>query len=161
MINTAEDARNLVSFAKFPPQGIRGQGGPFACFAHGLSTPAEYVAKANESLLTMVQIETRAGLQNIDEICQVDGIDLLLIGPNDLALALLGYMPAKWTEPEYLAAIDTIAAAAKKHGKKSGIVVVDGERAKQAREKFDLVVLSADVRALQGWYRKELEIARS
>ena len=71
---------------------------------------------------------------------------------------LLGYVPAKWTEPVYLEAIDRIATTAKKHGKKTGLVVVDGEHAKKARETFDLVVLSADVRALQGWYRNELKV---
>lgn len=86
---------------------------------------------------------------------------MLVIGPDDLALALLGYMPAKWTEPEYLHAIDKVVNAAKKHGKKAGIVVVDGDGAKKARERFDLVVLSADVRALQAWYRQELSIANS
>lgn len=69
-------------------------------------------------------------------------------------------MPAKWTEPAYLNAIDAVVASAKLHGKKCGIVVVDGEGAKQALERFDLVVLSADVRALQAWYKRELNIAR-
>lgn len=74
MINTAADARSVVSFAKFPPIGVRGQGSPFACFELGLVTPAEYVATANESLITMVQIESADGLSNVEEICQVDGV---------------------------------------------------------------------------------------
>ena len=73
MINTAAQAREAVSFAKFPPVGARGQGGPFACFEFGLSTPAEYVAVANEQTVVMIQIETVEGLSNVDEICQVDG----------------------------------------------------------------------------------------
>ena len=74
MINTAAEARSVVSFAKFPPVGVRGQGSPFACLEQGLATPSEYVAKANESLITMVQIETVAAVNNIEEICQVDGV---------------------------------------------------------------------------------------
>ena len=74
MVNTAADARSIVSFAKFPQVGVRGQGSSFACFELGLATPSEYVAKANESLLTMIQIESVEALENIDEICQVEGI---------------------------------------------------------------------------------------
>ena len=81
-----------------------------------------------------------------------------MIGPNDLALAILGYAPAKYTEPMFLDAIERINSTAKKYGKKTGLVVVDGEAAKKAEARFDLVVLSADVRALQGWYRTQLEV---
>lgn len=73
-INTAAEARSVVSLAKFPPVGVRGQGSPFACLEHGLATPSEYVAKANDNLLTMVQIETAAGVENVDDICQVEGV---------------------------------------------------------------------------------------
>lgn len=73
-VNTAEEARSVVSLAKFPPVGFRGQGSPFACFEHGWATPSEYVAKANESLITMIQIETKAGVENVDKICKVEGV---------------------------------------------------------------------------------------
>lgn len=74
MINTADEARAVVAKTKFPPVGIRGQGSPFACFGHGLATPAEYVARANDTVLTMLQIETVAGVDNVEEICKVDGV---------------------------------------------------------------------------------------
>ena len=82
MINAAAQAREAVSFAKFPPAGVRGQGGPFACFEFGLSTPAEYVAVANEQVVIMVQIETMEGLQNVDEICRVEGVGRLATEPS-------------------------------------------------------------------------------
>lgn len=74
MIDTAEQARSVVSMAKFPPQGVRGAGSAFAYLEHGLATTSEYVAKANQSLVTMIQIESRQGLENVEEICQVDGV---------------------------------------------------------------------------------------
>lgn len=86
---------------------------------------------------------------------------MLLIGPNDLSLAMLGYAPPKGNESVYYSAIDKVVATAKQHGKYVGMVVVDGASAKTAAEKFDLVVLTADVRALQAWYRTELATARS
>lgn len=73
-ISAAAEARSIVSFAKFPPVSVRGQGSPFACLEHGLATPSEYVSKANDNLITMVQIETVEGVKNIEEICQVDGV---------------------------------------------------------------------------------------
>lgn len=86
---------------------------------------------------------------------------MLFIGPNDLALALLGYTPATFTEKVFLDAIDKVVVSAKKYGKKVGILAVDGETAKKAKERFHMVVMSADVRAVQAWYKKELDIARS
>ena len=90
-------------------------------------------------------------------------VDLIFIGPNDLALSLLGYTPAKHTEPEYLAAIDRIVAVAKREGKKVGWLVANGEEARKERERgrFDFVAIGTDVRALQGFYRREVEVARS
>ena len=76
MVNTAADARSVVKSAKFPPFGIRGQGSPFACFSFGFATPAEYVRNANALVMTMVQIETAEAIQNVDEICQVEGIGM-------------------------------------------------------------------------------------
>ena len=87
--------------------------------------------------------------------------DLVFIGPNDLALALLGYTPATYTEKVFLDAIDRIVETAKKYGKKVGILVTDGEHAKRELQRFDLVVLSNDVRMIQAAYRKQLEIART
>lgn len=83
--------------------------------------------------------------------------DVLLIGPNDLALALLGYAPANGDEVIFVDAIDTILSTAKKFNKKAGLVVRDGEAAAAAQRRgFDFTALSADGRALQGWYAREL-----
>ena len=61
----------------------------------------------------------------------------------------------------FLEAIDRIVATARRHDKKVGILAVDGEAAKIFKNKFDLVVMSADVRSLQAWYTRELNVARS
>jgi 4-hydroxy-2-oxoheptanedioate aldolase len=90
-INTAEEAQQVVASSKFPPQGVRGQGSAFPAIGHGLTTP-EYMKTANETIITMIQIETRAGVENVDAIAAVPGVDLVFIGPNDLAQALLGYV---------------------------------------------------------------------
>jgi 4-hydroxy-2-oxoheptanedioate aldolase len=73
MINTAAEAKLVVESSKFPPLGVRGQGSPFTAFAHGLSIP-EYLRKANDSIITMVQIETTKGVDNAEEIAAVPGV---------------------------------------------------------------------------------------
>lgn len=86
---------------------------------------------------------------------------MLFIGPNDLALSLLGYVPARGDEPEFVAAIEQIVAAARKHGKWVGRLSNNGVACKQHLQVFDTVALSYDIRALQNWYAAELEAARS
>lgn len=159
-INNADEARQVVASSKFPPQGVRGQGSAFPAIGHNLTTP-EYMKSANETILTMIQIETRAGVENVEEICAVEGVDLVFIGPNDLAQSLLGYVPARGDEPEFLAAIDKVIAAGRRHGKWVGRMVNNGAAAKEARERYDTVAITGDTKAIQNWYIAEFDVARS
>jgi 4-hydroxy-2-oxoheptanedioate aldolase len=86
---------------------------------------------------------------------------MLFIGPNDLALSILGYVPARGDEPEFVAAIEKIVAAARKHGKWVGRLSNNGAACKQDLSVFDTVALSYDVRAIINWYHSELQVARS
>jgi len=72
-VNTAEEATTVVAHSKFPPQGLRGQGSAFPGIAHNVDIHT-YVKTANETLITCLQIETKAGLDNVDAICAVPGV---------------------------------------------------------------------------------------
>lgn len=72
-VNTAEEAMSVVAYSKFPPQGYRGQGSPFAAIAHNIDV-GTYVKTANDTLITCLQIETKAGVDNVDAICSVPGV---------------------------------------------------------------------------------------
>lgn len=159
-ISTAEDARAVVTHSKFPPQGLRGQGSAFPAITHGIDIPT-YLKTANETLITCVQIESILGVENVDAICAVPGVDMIFIGPNDLALSVLGYVPAKGNEPEFVGAIEKIVAAARKHGKWVGRLSNNGALCKEHLRVFDTVALSYDIRAIQNWYTTELQVARS
>ncbi|KAB8239045.1 HpcH/HpaI aldolase family protein [Aspergillus alliaceus] len=159
-INTAEEARTVVSHSKFPPQGLRGQGSAFPAIAHGTDI-ATYLETANETLITCVQIESKVGVENVDAICAVPGVDMIFIGPNDLALSVLGYLPAKETEPEFVDAIEKIVTAARKHGKWVCRLSNNGALCKEHLKVFDTVAMSYDIRAIQNWYTTELQVARS
>ena len=65
LLNNAEDAKKLVQSAKFPPLGQRGFGSPFPMEKFGGQTSSEYLQQANDSLVTIVQIETKEALQNV------------------------------------------------------------------------------------------------
>ncbi|KAL4908305.1 hypothetical protein BDW74DRAFT_174995 [Aspergillus multicolor] len=159
-INNADEARQIVASSKFPPQGVRGQGSAFPAIGHGLTTP-EYMLSANETIITMIQIETRDGVENVEEICAVEGVDMVFIGPNDLAMSLLGYVPARGDEPVFVDAVEKVIAAARKYGKWAGRMVNDGGVAKSVRDRFDTVAITGDTKAITNWYTKEFEIARS
>ena len=72
-VSTPQQAQAIVSASRFPPTGTRGFGSPFTQASWGLST-AEYLQHANDGVLVLVQVETRQALENIEEICSVDGL---------------------------------------------------------------------------------------
>ena len=73
VVSTPQQAQAIVSASRFPPTGTRGFGSPFTQASWGLST-AEYLQHANDGVLVLVQVETRQALENIEEICSVDGL---------------------------------------------------------------------------------------
>ena len=92
MINSAEDARRLVQYTKFPELGERSWGPHRAIALSGLEHDV-YLRKANQIHLTIAMIETRAALAALDDILLVPGIDGVFVGPSDLSIALsLGKM---------------------------------------------------------------------
>lgn len=86
---------------------------------------------------------------------------MIFIGPNDLALSLLGYVPTRGDESEFAAAIGKVVAAARKHGKWVARLSTNGATSKEYLKIFDTVCMSLDIRALQAWYGTELQTARS
>ncbi|KAI5925433.1 Pyruvate/Phosphoenolpyruvate kinase-like domain-containing protein [Camillea tinctor] len=136
LLRSAEEARKIVAAAKFPPQGQRGLGSPFAMERFTpIPTMTEYLQHANDSLLTMVQIETKEALDAVEEIAAVPGVDVIFIGPFDLGNNI-GYPILNGVmQPELVQAIDRILAAANKTGKKCGWFASNPEQAKEMAQK--------------------------
>lgn len=84
MVDTAEQAQDLVRATRYPPQGIRGVGAALAR-ASGYNRTADYLGSANDQICLLVQVETVKGLGNIESIAAVEGVDGIFIGPSDLA----------------------------------------------------------------------------
>ncbi|KAF9036039.1 Phosphoenolpyruvate/pyruvate domain-containing protein [Hymenopellis radicata] len=166
MMSTPEEAKALVSYAKFPVplaqrtpgsiSGVRGAGSPFAPAAFGQGM-GEYIATANRNTFIAVQIETVEGLGNCEEIAKVDGIDMLFVGPNDLCSSM-GYPALDHANiPEVQEAIKRVLAAAKAAGKYAGMFCTSAEQVKARFEQgFDFMNLGADVVALGVWNGVEL-----
>lgn len=88
LINSAKDARELVQAVKYPPLGGRSWGPGRAMRYTGIKDPHEQLACANDHVLAFAMIETLDGIENVDEIIAVEGLDGILVGPSDLSIAL-------------------------------------------------------------------------
>ena len=121
MINTAEDAIKIVKSSKYPPEGVRGAGFGFAHDSYNNQNPLSYIKKANDELINIIQIETKLGLENVEAISAIDGVDCLWVGHFDLT-NFLG-IPGDFSSSIYLDAIKRIVEAAKKNSKSLGIMI--------------------------------------
>lgn len=120
MVNTAEQAREIVRYAKYTPLGARGISTTRAHTGYGVSDLNAYLAAANRRVNVCVQIETREAVAHAEEIAAVPGIDSLFIGPNDLA-ADYG-LPGQVTSAPVLEAVTRVSGTAAGAGKPSGII---------------------------------------
>lgn len=132
MVNTAEEARQVVAYAKYAPLGMRGVSTQRAHTNYNPPPLEEYMKRANEETILMVQIETKEGLKNLTEIAAVSGIDSIMIGPNDLAVDM--GMPGKIYTEDMLKNVAYVAAEAEKNGKSSGIITSNIEMLHKCRE---------------------------
>jgi len=143
MVNSAAEAERAVRAAKFPPRGIRGTAN-FRANDHGAKYK-EYMANANGEILVLVMIETKEGVEAIDEILAVDGVDGVFVGPADLSLSY--GIPGQVTHPLMLEARRRIVASCKRTGKIAGLheIRIRKECIKEVlHDGFTFVALSTD-----------------
>jgi 4-hydroxy-2-oxoheptanedioate aldolase len=144
MINSAEDARTFAAAAKYPPLGERSSGPLRALMLNNMEI-ADYVAQANENIVTFAMIETRKALANLDIILATPGIDAVFVGPSDLSLALTDGKTLDPHSKEVDAAVGEIGAAAKKAGKVAGAYTANAERANElAARGFRFLAVASD-----------------
>jgi 2-keto-3-deoxy-L-rhamnonate aldolase RhmA len=125
LVDTAEQAARIVSFTRYPPKGRRGAAFGFAHDDYQGGDVVEKMRAIHERTLVICMIETRAGLDNVDAIAAVDGVDVIWLGHFDLT-NFLG-IPGEFSHPQYRDAVQRIAAAAKKHGKSAGYMAASAE----------------------------------
>ena len=131
MVDTAEQAQQLVRATRYPPGGIRGVGSAVGR-ASRWSQRSDYLDVADDEVCLLVQAETVTALKNLEAICAVDGIDGVFIGPADLS-ASLGHR-GKPGHPEVQAAIEGAIRRIVQSGKAAGILTSDNQLARRYLE---------------------------
>jgi 2-dehydro-3-deoxyglucarate aldolase/4-hydroxy-2-oxoheptanedioate aldolase len=140
-LNTPEEVRQAVSHLWYPPKGDRGVAGynrARAFGSDGLDT-----SEVNDSILGLVQIETKTALENVSSIAAIPGVDVLFVGPSDLSTSM--GIPGQFDAPEFVEALDTIVDAARKVNVAPGILTPDPARVDALyKQGFTFVSVAAD-----------------
>jgi 4-hydroxy-2-oxoheptanedioate aldolase len=132
-VNSAAEAEAVVQAVKYGPRGVRGLAGVRAA-SYGFGEPlGTYVRRANAETLTVIHIETITAVEQIDAICAVPDLDVIFVGPNDLAHSM--GLPGEMEHPAVLAAIEQVLAAAERAGVAFGINVGSAASARHWRER--------------------------
>jgi 4-hydroxy-2-oxoheptanedioate aldolase len=119
-IMSADDARMVARTTRFHPIGLRPVDGGNADGSYCTVPFLDYIRQANEQRFVVVQIEDPEPLEELDEICAVDGIDMILFGPGDFSQAIGA--PGQMDHPKITEALKLVADTARKHGKFAGTV---------------------------------------
>jgi 4-hydroxy-2-oxoheptanedioate aldolase len=121
-VDIPEQAREAISFIRYPPDGVRGLA--LSARGAGLGERAHAdVRTINQHLVGIIQIESPSAVEHADEIAAIDGVDVLFVGPADLSHSL--GIPGQFGHADYLGALERVVAACQAHGKAAGILVYD------------------------------------
>ncbi|WP_071394665.1 HpcH/HpaI aldolase family protein [Bacillus tuaregi] len=121
MVNTEEEAKDAVSYCKYPPVGVRGMGaGRAVLFGAAAEEYEDYYAQANEEVLVIVQIEHYEAVENIAEILSVPNIDIAFVGPYDLSTSM--GLPGQVNHPDVIKNFQKVITACEKFNVTPGIM---------------------------------------
>ena len=144
MVDTVEQAEEIVRHAKYAPLGQRGTALRRGHSDYRKNPPVEYMARANDETTIAIQIESREALKNAEALAAVDGVDALFVGPFDLSVDM--GLTGQATHPQMREAYQTVLAAAKASGKVAGIHLFDLDLAKSLiAEGYQMVSVSSDI----------------
>ena len=166
MVETAEQARMLVRAMRYPPHGIRGVGTALAR-ASRWNRVDDYFKHSDEEMCLIVQVESVAGYDNLEAICQVEGVDGVFIGPADLA-GSMGYLG----QPMHPLVIEKVSAGLEfisQSGKTAGVLAVNPDVVKKYQAKgatmigvgLDSLLLAKATKALAEVYKPALRKVQS
>jgi 2-keto-3-deoxy-L-rhamnonate aldolase RhmA len=155
MVESAAEAQRVAEATHYPPAGRRGAAFGVAHDDYAVGDVRQKIAALNDRTLVIAQIETERGLADADAIAATPGIDVLWLGHFDLT-NFLG-IPGDFEHPKYRAAIETIVAAGRRHGKGLGFMAADANWAKRYRAfGFNMIAAGLDHTLLQSAIRATL-----
>jgi 2-keto-3-deoxy-L-rhamnonate aldolase RhmA len=156
MTSTRQQAEETVRFSKYAPLGRRGFGTQTGQTDYKPLKASEFMKEANENTLIVAQIETREAIENIETILDVEGIDVGVIGPNDLSNSM--GIPDQMGSEIMTKAIDKVVESAKKKGKASGIHIGNIEALRRWRAKgMTVLAFSTDIGFMYSASKSSLE----
>ena len=148
MVESEDHANAIVQACRYPPLGRRGAAFGFAQCDYEGGDVGEKIRRYHERTLVIAQIETERGLEQVEKIAAVDGIDVLWVGHFDLS-NFMG-IPAKFNDPRFDAAMRKVAAVARAHGKAAGFMATDAAWIARAREMgFTMIAGGTDTGLLE------------
>jgi 4-hydroxy-2-oxoheptanedioate aldolase len=158
-IDVPGQAREAISFMRYPPDGVRGLA--LSTRGAGLGERAHAdVRGINDQIVGIIQIETASAVERADEIAALDGADVLFVGPTDLSHSL--GVPGQFTSAAYLEALDLVVAAADAAGKATGILLRDVTALQRHLELgFRFIALGSDDAFVAQGARAMVEAARA
>ncbi|MGI9473273.1 MAG: HpcH/HpaI aldolase family protein [Rubripirellula sp.] len=145
-VSTAEEAAAAVAYTRYPPHGCRGVASSTIATGFGLNTDAYHAANLDKTLV-IVQIETQEGVENIDQIAAVDGVDVVFVGPLDLSFNL--GCPKQFDHPDLQNAFDRIVTACGRHNTAVGILSSEASIDQHRAQGFTFVAVGSDASALR------------
>jgi 4-hydroxy-2-oxoheptanedioate aldolase len=162
MVETAEQAALMVKAMQYPPAGIRGVGTALARAAQW-NRVNDYFKHADAEMCLILQVESVRGYENLDAICQVEGVDGVFIGPADLA-ASMGYL-GQPMHPEVVEKVEKGLALIRKYDKTAGVLALNPTIIKQYEAKganmigvaIDTILLAKASKAVAESYKTELK----
>ena len=160
MVGSAEEAAHIVACTRYPPVGRRGAAFGFAHDDYQVGDIDAKIAASHARTMVIPQVETVEGLDNVEKIAAVPGVDALWLGHFDLT-NFMG-IPGQFKHPDYLAAVDRIVAACEAHGKAAAFIATDDDWARDYVAKgFRLMGYGIDQLMLQRALGEGLAVMRS
>lgn len=145
-INNKDEAIKAIKAIKYPPEGIRGVG-PRRCIMYGFYDPVDYFENWSKRAILIVQVETKSGYENLEEIVKLDGVSGIFVGPADLS-ASLGLF-GRTQSIEFLNILRDIAEKTMKYDKIIGIMAETPDFARKALNMgYNFISLSHDMKYL-------------
>jgi 4-hydroxy-2-oxoheptanedioate aldolase len=130
--DNAKEAAEVVRWAKFAPMGTRGFDGAGADMPYCSMPVRDYIARANDETVIIIQLEDKDAVEAADEIAAVEGVDALMVGIADYSI--LSGVPGQFDHPKVQDAIHHVAKAAKRQGKHWGTPSTNAEHCRRLME---------------------------
>jgi 2-keto-3-deoxy-L-rhamnonate aldolase RhmA len=144
MVNSADQAKEIMRYAKYPPMGERGVALSRAHSSYGRPNAAEYLDQANQATFIAVQAESPQAIENLESIASTPGVDAIFVGPADLSVGM--GIPGQMTHPREVEAIEKVIAICHKYDVVPGIHMSKLETLKGwIRQGMQFVTFSSDV----------------